>query len=259
MQNSTGYLFSSTTTPLLPANTAARAIPSAQMTPRINVGVYDPEGQCPQESGIAIEHVFVSWANYRPWTLLAQLALIQAKGRWPFVTIEPWCDRTITSLPSELLSDVVAGKYDRTIQQLAGEIAVFRGLVLLRWGHAMENVTGRYPWASHNAALYREAYRHFVSSCRLSANNIAYVWSPAGDSDLACYWPGEQYVDSVGLSLFESPAFGQGSYHRARHSFHHQMTAKYARVALYAKPVVVAECGIIGNRQEQLSWLAEAA
>src|ERR1700726_140484 len=34
-------------------------------------------------------------------------------------------------------------------------------------------------------------------------DNIAYVWSPAGDRELARYWPGEQYVDCVELSVLE--------------------------------------------------------
>jgi len=228
-------------------------------TPKINFGVYDPEGQCSPESEIAIEHVFVSWANYQPGTLLMQLAQIELKGRWPFITIEPWCDRTITTLSSQLLNDVVEGRYDRTIQQMASEIAAFHGLVVLRWGHAMENVMGRYPWANHQPALYREAYRHFVTACRLAANNVAFVWSPVGDNDLACYWPGEHYVDSVGLSVFEPLASDQVVGHQVTRSFHDQMIDKYARVALYNKPVMIAECGITGSEECQLNWLSDAS
>jgi beta-mannanase len=247
-----------TTMPLMAARTSAPAVGAAQLTPKINFGVYDPNGQYQQESGIAIEHVVISWSTYQSGYLLRQLALVQARRRWPFVTIEPWCDRTITSLPSELLGDVTKGKYDHTIQQLGGEIAAFRGLICLRWGHAMENLTGRYPWASHNAALYQKAYRHFVSTCRLSANNIAYVWSPAGDRDLARYWPGEQYVDCVGLSVLEFAGSDHGYYHQTTRSFHDQMTEKYTRVTRYKKPVVITECGVTGSEEYQLSWLSGA-
>jgi cellulose synthase (UDP-forming) len=122
----------------------------------------------------------------------------------------------------------------------------------------MENVTGRYPWASKNAALYREAYRHFVTASRLSAGNIGYVWSPVGDKGLERYWPGEQYVDYVGLSVFEFPAFDQAYYHQATRSFHDQMTEKYARVAKYQMPIVISECGVTGSKEYQLSWLSGA-
>ena len=122
----------------------------------------------------------------------------------------------------------------------------------------MENSIGRYPWASHNAALYQKAYRHFVSTCRLSANNIAYVWSPAGDRDLARYWPGEQYVDCVGLSVLEFAGSDRGYYHQTTRSFHDQMTEKYTRVTRYKKPVVITECGVTGSEEYQLSWLSGA-
>jgi cellulose synthase (UDP-forming) len=225
---------------------------------RPSFGAYDPEPHCQQDNKLTFEHLFVSWAGYTPGELLQKLQAIQSNGRHPFVTIEPWPERTITSLPSALLGDVVAGKYDRRIQQFALEMAAFRGPVLLSWGHEMENVTGRYPWASYNAALYREAYRHFVTTCRLSAKNIIYVWSPVGDKGLERYWPGQQYVDYVGLSVFEFPAFDQAYYHQATRSFHDQMSEKYARVAKYQKPIVISELGVTGTQEYQLSWLSAA-
>ena len=224
----------------------------------LRFGVYDPEGRCQQKSAIGIEHLFISWATFRSGDLLRRLNAIQSKGRRPLLTIEPWMDRRITSRPSALLGDVTNGKYDRRIQQIAREIAAFRGLVLVRWGHEMENVTGRYPWASHNAALYQGAYRHFVTACRLSANNIVYLWSPVGDRGLSRYWPGEQYVDCVGLSIFEFPAFDRDHCLQGTRSFHDQMTEKYARVAKYQKAVVISECGVTGSKEYQLSWLSGA-
>jgi cellulose synthase (UDP-forming) len=247
-----------TTSPPVATSRPAPAVALAEHARRINFGVYDPEGKCQPQRGIAIEHVIISWATYQPGHLLRQLALIQTKGRWPFVTIEPWCNQTITTHPLELLRDVTQGKYDWTIHQLTGEIAAFRGLVFLRWGHAMETVTGRYPWASQNAALYQKAYRHFVTTSRLSANNIAYVWSPIGETDSVRYWPGEQYVDCVGLSVFALPEFDRDHPFRAPRPFHDQMAEKYARIAHYKKPVVVSECGVTGDETQQLSWLSSA-
>jgi beta-mannanase len=247
-----------TAAPLLAAVTPlAGAVPEKAVS-QLNFGVYDPEGECQRADWIAIEHLFISWAAFRPGDLLRQLGVIGSKGRRPLITIEPWCDQAITSQPSELLDDVTKGKYDRRIQEMISEIAAFRDLVLLRWGHEMENVTGRYPWASHDAGLYQEAYRHFVDISRRYARNVIYVWSPVGDKGLARYWPGEAYVDCVGLSVFEFPAFDQGYYHRAARSFHDQMAEKYARVAKYEKPVVISECGVTGSAEYQMSWLQGA-
>ena len=89
-------------------------------------------------------------------------------------------------------------------------------------------------------------------------DNIAYVWSPAGDRDLARYWPGEQYVDCVGLSVLEFAGSDRGYYHQTTRSFHDQMTEKYTRVTRYKKPVVITECGVTGSEEYQLSWLSGA-
>jgi cellulose synthase (UDP-forming) len=247
-----------TVVPLLGLAAAAVTDARSETEQAVSFGVYDPDGHCPQENRLAFVHVYFSWATYRPRELREKLQAIQANGQRPLITLEPWPDRTITSFPSALLADVLAGKYDQRILQFAQGIASFPGPVLLRWGHEMENVTGRYPWASHNSALFRDAYRHFVTKSRLSARNIRYVWSPAGDRGLERYWPGEGYVDYVGVSVFEFPAFDQAHYRHATRSFHDHMTEKYNRVARYGKPIVIAECGVTGSKAYQLSWLSGA-
>jgi cellulose synthase (UDP-forming) len=244
--------------PLFALVTAAPTVVAQEIGETPSFGVYDPDANCARENKLSLERLYVSWANYKPGELLRQLRSIQAHGQHPFVALEPWPDPAITPQPSALLADVAAGKYDRRIQELSQEIAAFAGPVLLSWGQNMENVTGRYPWASHEATLYLEAYRHFVTTSRLWAQNMAYVWSPAGDKGLEHYWPGDGYADYIGVSVFEFPTFDQAYYHLARRSFHDQMIEKYGRVAKYAKPVVIAECGVTGGREYQLSWISEA-
>ena len=230
---------------------------SVLASPPISLGAYDPGGLLQHEPAVKIEHVFVSWANYHSGDLLRQLNAIRQKGRQPLVSIEPWADDTITPLSSSLLADVIIGKYDRTIRALASDIAEFRDAVYLRWGHEMENVTGRYPWAVRNAELYKDAYRHFVMACRLYTHNIFYIWSPVGDERCARYWPGTAFVDFVGLSVFGFPQFDLRYYHKIR-SFSEQMNEKYRRIAAFQKPVIIAEFGVTGSHDFQQTWLRAA-
>ena len=247
-----------TSAPLLAVLTVTpTAVPQGTVRPP-SFGVYDPEMHCPREEQLSFIHVFISWANYVPGDLLRQLEAIQASGQRPLVTLEPWPDQAITPAAPALLGDVAAGKYDQRIQAIALEIKAFGSPVLLNWGHEMENVTGRYPWAQRNARLYGEAYKHFVTRARLSANNIVFVWSPVGDKGLERYWPGEEYVDYVGISIFEFPAFDQDYQHQATRSFHDLLKEKYLRIAKYNKPIVIVECGVTGTKDYQLGWLLEA-
>jgi beta-mannanase len=241
--------------------TAALAISltddAVHASPAIKLGAYDPGGLLQNEPAVKIEHVFVSWANYHSGDLLGQLHAIQSKGRRPLVSIEPWADAGITPLSCSLLADVITGKYDRTIRALASDIAEFRDMVYVRWGHEMENVTGRYPWAVRNAELYKNAYRHFVTDCRLYAHNIYYIWSPVGDNGCERYWPGAAFVDFVGLSVFGFPQFDLRYYHKVR-SFSDQMNEKYGRIAAFQKPVIIAEFGVTGDPVFQQAWLQGA-
>jgi beta-mannanase len=226
-------------------------------SPSINLGAYDPAGLFQQQPAVTIEHVFVSWANYHSGDLPRQLHAIQDRGRRPLVTVEPWVDNAITPLSSSLLADVIKGKYDRTIRALGSDIAEFRDPVYVRWGHEMENVTGRYPWAVHDAELYKNAYRHFVTACRRYADNVSYLWSPAGDNGCERYWPGSAFVDFVGLSVFSFPQFELRYYHKVR-SFSEQMNEKYRRIATFQKPLIIAEFGVTGDRNFQGAWLRAA-
>lgn len=247
-----------TAVPILAFVTTAPAVLPNPTGQAPSFGVYDPDMHCPQENKLTFEHLYVSWVTYKPDELSRKLQIIQANGQRAFVALEPWPDPAITSVPSTLLADVAAGKYDQRIKQFALEIGAYAAPVLLSWGQNMENVTGRYPWANHDAALYQQAYRHFVTTSRLWANNIAYVWSPVGDKGAESYWPGEAYVDYIGLSVFEFPTFDQAYYHRGTRSFHDQVSEKYARVSKYGRPIVIAECGVAGTEKYQLSWLSSA-
>ncbi len=63
-------------------------------------------------------------------------------------------------------------------------------------------------------AVYRNAYIHVAKLARSLAPNVALVWSPNyvgyWGSDIADYYPGDTYVDWVGVSLYmNSPLLGQ--------------------------------------------------
>jgi beta-mannanase len=234
-----------------------KSVPHGTVQPP-SFGVYDPEMHCSKEKELSYRHLFISWANYTPGDMLRQLRAIQPSGQKPLVTLEPWADPAISPNAAALLTDVIAGKYDQRIEAIASEIKDFGSLVLLNWGQEMENVNGRYPWANPNARLYADAYRHFVSKARANANNILFIWSPAGERGLERYWPGDKYVDYVGISVFEFPAFDQAYHHKATRSFYDILKDKYPRVARYNKPVLIVECGVMGTRDYQLNWLEQA-
>ena len=66
----------------------------------------------------------------------------------------------------------------------------------------MDLNNGHYPWAQWQPAQYISAYRHFVDRCRVSSPKSQFVWSPRGEENLEGFYPGDEYVDDIGLSVF---------------------------------------------------------
>lgn len=220
----------------------------------VNLGVYDPKGIFDNSQKFALQHEFISWATYDSKKALSFFNKTATQNRWPILTIEPY---PIEPLKKEnILVDVYNKKYDVQIDRICTDIELYGKPVFLRWGHEMENVTGRYPWAQKDYIGYIAAYKHVVDQCRKNTTLVYFVWSPVGNKNLKDYWPGREYVDYIGLSLFIYPEWEKIHYGRVR-SFSEILSEKYTLVKGYDRPVMIAEFGYKGNPVEQKKIILE--
>jgi cellulose synthase (UDP-forming) len=217
------------------------------------MGVYDPE-RLGASASLAIEHLYVDWNALEAASLAAALREAAERGRWPLLTIEPW--PRPSDDPEALLGDIVAGEYDQAMRALCRVIGDFARPVFVRWGHEMEHVTGRYPWARNDPTAYVSAYRRVVDTCRRVTRNVFYVWSPAGNPGLEPYWPGRPYADWVGVSVFGFPAWDLAHVGKLR-TFAEIFAEKYARVERFDRPVMIAELGVTGGESHQKRWMRD--
>jgi len=67
------------------------------------------------------------------------------------------------------------------------------------------------------------------------------------------YYPGDDYVDIVGISVFGLQKWDQDKFGRDR-SYNDVMEPRYRRAAAFGKPVVVAELGYSGDQAYVDSW-----
>ena len=108
-----------------------------------------------------------------------------------------------TDHPNGML-DIVNGLYDTQINQL-GQFALDNANtpIYLRIGYEFDG-----SWNHYDPVRYQNAYRYMVDKWRaMGVNNMAYVWQSAtwGDDDpnqMPNWYPGDDYVDYVGLSFF---------------------------------------------------------
>lgn len=115
--------------------------------------------------------------------------------------------------------------------------------VFLRFAGEMNG--GWTRWG-RNPAAYRRAFRLVHAVVARNASNVALVWAPNAVpvSGIEAYYPGDDAVDWVGLSLylvrFYDDNLGRSAWRDAPEAFIDPFYAKYAS----RKPLCLVECGI---------------
>ena len=228
----------------------------------VKLGVYDIPRAFDNLNTVSYEQTWCFWDKYNvrkshrsPSSLLVQLKAMEAKGRTPIITIEPWQVASIGSADS-LLQDITAGKYDSLIKAIAKD-ANSAGICYIRWAPEMEFAASEYPWAHRAPSDYIAAYRHFVTVFKKIAPKSVMIWSPVGNDGLEAYYPGKDVVDYVGFSLYEVPAASTTWFGHPM-SFDQWMQNKYARLAQFNKPLIITEFGVADTPENQKKWLLEA-
>ena len=151
-----------------------------------------------------IVHVFYAWTDTLPQSIASMPA-----GAIPMIS---WRGTTY--------ADILDGGSDALIARAARRLAGFARPVLLRWAWEMNG--DWYAWGGvknpeHSAGFvkcWQRIHRIFADQ---GATNVSWVWSPNWDSatgeswnQIQDYYPGDQYVDWVGMSGYnlhrETPA-----------------------------------------------------
>jgi beta-mannanase len=178
------------------------------------------------------------------------------KSRTALLTVEPWGMFEEGNDRRLLLSNISNGKYTPIIKNLCELVNnINADSIILRWGHEMElHDSSRYPWAFNDPELFINAYRKWVDTCRLSSNKVQFMFSPAGNIGQEQYYPGDKYVDSVGMSWYSYPDFEWYSYQKVL-TFQDIMNDKYGRVSRYNKPIIAAEYGMAGSQEQKTKML----
>ncbi len=227
--------------------------PLALPIDRTTVGAYDPSGAL---GGVSprLQHWFVRQSDTQ--AMAESLSASDHGGAIPLVTIEPFPAQA----GRDVLEDVAQGATDDELVALARVVADAKPqVVLVRWAHEMD-LYGLYPWSVGDPAVYRAAYRHVVSLFReQGATNAQWVWSPSGNSGAAAYYPGSDVVDYVGMTILGDEQWDQILLDQSARTFAQLMAPKYPEVAVYAKPIIIAELGVSGTPEHQQEWLTSAA
>jgi endoglucanase len=238
----------------LPLIAGCASIALAAPPGELPFGVYDPNGAFTEDEDVQIEHLFLPWEDVFLPSLLDADAYALERGRSVLVTIEPWTWTTDErNTPEVLIAGIADGTYDDNRRAICGVLNEFESPVTIRWAQEMEDESGQFIWADWDPETYVSAYRQVVEVCREVTDKFDYMWSPLGYDDLADYFPGEDYADVIGISVFGLQAWEQEILGGER-SFREIFEPRYERVTEFGLPVVVAELGYVGTAEYVERW-----
>ncbi len=162
---------------------------------------------------------------------------------------------------TETAEKILSGACDRNITDTLNYLATLRSPVLLRIGAEMN------LWQM-DASLYQQAYLYIARKARALAPNVALVFSVNYVScwlgEMADYYPGDSYVDWVGVSLYmtdfaSSDSYASDAYFGRGEFADCILSIKEATETFGGKPILISECGANYVGSNGADWSADAA
>jgi hypothetical protein len=171
-------------------------------------------------------------------------------GATPMITWEPF---------GIALSDIANGVHDDYIREFARGIKGYKNLILIRFAHEMN--CDYYPWFG-DPKSYILAWRHIHGIFEEEeVTNVQWVWAPnfmsnVPDhpySDYNLYYPGNDYVDWIGVS-----GYNWGDVPNIDFTFLFDEFLKDT-ACRYPKPQMIAEIGTVdAGGIAKTDWIADA-
>ena len=201
---------------------------------------------------------FSDWQSGR--VDVGQLRAVAARGSTPQITWEPWDNvRGGSRQPDYTLASIIRGRHDAYIRSWARDLRGYGGRVLLRFAQEMNGVV--YPWAekqnTNRPGEYARAWRrvHDIFTAE-GATNVLWVWSPVTGLIVPGQYPGDDYVDIVGLSGFNGgTVLPWGGWRSFSDAFNVPLQTVH-RLAP-SKPVQISEVATADRGGSKTQWIKE--
>jgi mannan endo-1,4-beta-mannosidase len=192
---------------------------------------------------------------------------VAGRGMLPMLNWEPWDHRfplapdgSGNGQPTYTLARIISGEFDSYIRSYAVGIKDLKYEVAIRFAHGMNSP--RYAWSERSngnhpgeyARMWRHVHDIFTAA---GATNVIWVWSanatPTGPSQLASLYPGNDYVDWIGLSGY----YGAGD-NQAYQPFGQIFDATIAEMRTFTrKPLVITEVGASDRAGRKAAWISD--
>lgn len=187
------------------------------------------------------------------------LAYIKKAGKILLIAWEPWNPDEGMNQSTDYLKEIQEGKYDTYITSFASQVKNFSSPVILRFAHEMNG--SWYPWGNRPSE-YISAYQRIIDTFRREGvTNVKFMWSINHESvpyeaieQSRKYFPGDGYVDIIGLDGLNYGTSGAGSIWR---SFSQIFSPSYNFVSKYYPnmPIIVSEVASTELGGNKSTWI----
>ena len=233
-------------------------------------GITDMDTLRKLEAGLKQEFdlisLYLAWgegtANQIPAELVQE---IYATGSWPMITWEPWMNdfRAADTIPwmkdnQKVFQQILEGQFDRYIDSFARQLGSLQAPVFLRFAHEFDNPA--YPWSETGGnspeefiAAWRYVYNRFMAQ---GTFNVIWVWNPFTHENARQYFPGEAYVDWIGVTLLNYGTLNQEGSLYDFEALYEPFEEAFKN--LPDIPVMLAEFGSLDLGGDRELWLEDA-
>ncbi|MEA4926178.1 MAG: glycosyl hydrolase [Syntrophomonadaceae bacterium] len=166
---------------------------------------------------------------------------------------------------SNMVYDILNGQYDNYLRAYAQDVAKFGHPVLFRPFNEMNGDWCPYSayYTSRDPEIFKELYKYVYNIfAEAGADNVIWVWNPNERSfpdfkwnNEILYYPGDKYVDVVGLTGYNTGTYYEGENWRSFREIYDPLYQK--ALALYDKPLMITEfaSSSVGSSKEQ--WVKD--
>lgn len=204
---------------------------------------------------------YVQWEGRQPFPT-ASASYVRTRGQTPMITWESWDWTGTADQPVYSDARILAGDYDAYITQWAKAAKAYGTTVYVRWGAEMNGNWN--PWDpgvnGNTAAQYVAAWRHIHAIFTAQgATNVKWAWTPiteyGGSTPLASVYPGDAYVDLVGVDGYN---WGTTRPWSSWQSFSQVFDATVTKIrTLTKKPLWIFEMASAEQGGNKAAWITD--
>lgn len=166
---------------------------------------------------------------------------------------------------SNMVYDVLNGKYDVYLKDYAKTISDFNHPVLFRLGNEMNG--DWCPYSSYHTSkdteIFKEFYKYIYKIFEeAKADNVIWIWNPNGKSfpdfewnQAVMYYPGDEYVDIVGLTAYNTGTYYPDEKWTEFADMYDSLYDEY--VNLYNKPMMITEFASSSVGGDKNQWIKD--